>query len=132
VSSTRHPVRIGLAALAVATAALAASQAAAQPHQQQCLYVHNINGFNAPDDHTVYVREGVNEVWRLDLMTDCVGLSFKQAFRLRSAGGDPWICEAIQAEVSIRDVGIPQRCPVSGLHRLTPEEVAALPKRFRP
>jgi hypothetical protein len=130
-----NPVRFGLAAFALATAALAASSAGAQTPprpQQQCLYVHNINGFNAPDDHTIYVREGVNDVWRLDLMTDCTGLSFDQRFRLRSAGGDPWICEAIQAEVSVRDVGGPQRCEVSGLHKLTPDEVAALPKRLRP
>ena len=130
-----HPFRLGVAALALATAALAASSAAAQtpPHpQEQCLFVHNIMGFNAPDDHTIYVREGVNDVWRLDLMTDCVGLSFKQGFRLRSFGGDPWICEAIQAEVSIRDVGGPQRCPVKALHKLTPDELAALPKKLRP
>jgi hypothetical protein len=136
VSSNAHSVRLGLAALASAASALAAAtagaQPAAQPRTQQCLYVHNINGFNAPNDHTIYVRSSVSDIWRLDLMTDCIGLSFKQGFRLRSAGGDPWICEPIQADVSIRDVGMPQRCPVSGLHKLTPDEVAALPRRDRP
>jgi hypothetical protein len=27
--------------------------------------------------------------------------------------------------VSIRDVGLAQRCPVTGLHKLTPDEIAA-------
>lgn len=133
-STQANPFRLGLAAFALAIAALASSFASAQtpPHQQQCLYVHNINGFNAPNDRTIYVRVGVSDVWRMDLMTDCVGLSFEQGFRLRSAGGDPWICEPIQADVSIHDIGMPQRCPVSGLHKLTPDEIAALPRRFLP
>ena len=134
-SSNANSIRFGLAALALAAWALAATSAGAQPpprQQQQCLYVHNINGFNAPNDHTIYVRSSVSDVWRIDLMTDCIGLSFKQGFQLRSAGGDPWICEPIQAEVSIRDTGLRQRCPVSGLHKLTPDEIAALPRRDRP
>lgn len=123
-----------MAAIVAATAAAAALPSRAQPpgRYQQCLFVRNINGFNAPNDHTIYVRESVNKIWRLDLMTDCVGLSFRHNFRLRSAGGDPWICEPIQADVSIRDIGGPQRCPVSGLHRLTPAEAASLPPRLRP
>ncbi len=126
-------VGLGIATIALATAALAALPAKAQPgRSQQCLFVRNINGFNAPNDHTVYVREGVNEIWRIDLMNDCVGLSFRQNFHLRSAGGDPWICSPIQAEVSFRDIGVPQRCQVSGLHKLSPEEAAALPRRLRP
>ena len=133
-STPANPFRVGVAAFAFAIAALASSSTSAQtpPHQQQCLYVHNINGFNAPNDRTIYVRVGVSDVWRMDLMTDCVGLTFKQGFRLRSVGGDPWICEPIQAEVSIRDVGLAQRCPVTGLHKLTPDEIAALPNRSRP
>lgn len=134
-SSNANSVRFGLAALALTASALAATSAGAQPPpspRQQCLYVRNINGFNAPNDHTIYVRSSVSDIWRIDLMTDCIGLSFKQGFRLRSAGGDPWICEPIQAEVSLRDIGMPQRCPVSGLHKLTPDEIAALPRRDRP
>jgi hypothetical protein len=134
VSSNANSVRFGLAALALAASALAATSAGAQPppRQQQCLYVRNINGFSAPNDHTIYVRSSVNDVWRIDLMTDCIGLSFKQGFQLRSAGGDRWICDPIQAEVRIRDTGISQRCPVTGLHKLTPDEIAALPRRDRP
>ncbi|HLK24068.1 MAG TPA: DUF6491 family protein [Caulobacteraceae bacterium] len=126
-------MRLGIAAAALTATAAAGVQAKAQPGRYgQCLYVRNINGFNAPNDRTIYVREGVNEIWRVDLMVDCTGLSFRQSFGLESVNGDPWICEPIQAEVRFRDLGIHQRCPVSGLHKLTPEEVAALPRRLRP
>jgi hypothetical protein len=127
-------VRLGLAALVLATSGLAAAPASAQPQTpRQCLYVRNINGFNAPNDHTIYVRgSSADDIWRLDLMTDCIGLSFKQAFRLESAGGDPWICDAIQAQVSIRDTGIRQRCPVTAMHKLSSDELSALPRHDRP
>jgi len=131
-NANASPALFGVAALALAAAVGGAAPAAAQPRGQEGLYVRNINGFNAPNDHTVYVRGSANEIWRIDLMTDCTGLSFRHDFRLRSAGGDPWICQPIQAEVSFRDIGIPQRCPVVGLHRLSPEEAANLPRRLRP
>jgi hypothetical protein len=126
-------IRLGLAAIALAAAAAGAAPTNAQPGRyQQCLYVRNINGFNAPNDRTIYVRESVDKIWRIDLMIDCTGLSFRNDFRLRSVAGDPWICEPIQAEVSFRDLGIHEHCPVVGLHKLTPEEAAALPRRLRP
>jgi len=94
--------------------------------------VRNINGFNAPNDRTVYIRSGASDIWRVDLMNDCTGLSFRQDIRLHSLAGDPWICGPIQAEVSFRDTGIAERCPVTGLHKLTADEVTALPRRDRP
>jgi hypothetical protein len=122
-------------ALAVALP-MAASPPAVQPASDQgghqCLFTRNINGFNAPNERTVYVRVGVSDVFRLDLMSACSGLTFRQGIGIESTPGDPWICSPIQATVVYRDTGIPQRCPVSAMHKLTPEELAALPKRDQP
>jgi hypothetical protein len=131
---------IGLAASAavLAGAVFSAQDVSAQPaaadsgHGNQCFYTRNINGFQAPDDRTVYIRVGVNDIYRLSLMVDCIGLSFRQGIGLESTPGDPWICSAIQATVVYRDTGISNRCPVSGIHKLTPAEIAALPKRDLP
>jgi uncharacterized protein DUF6491 len=130
---------IGVAAAAVAIVAGGAALtvgAHAQPrggHRgDQCFLSSNINGFQAPNDHTVFIRVGVNDIYRLDLMNDCPGLSFRHGFGLKSTPGDPWICSPIQATVVFRETGIHNRCPVSGIHRLTPPEVAALPKRYLP
>jgi hypothetical protein len=94
--------------------------------------VRNINGFNAPNDNTLYIRVGVNDYWRIDLMIPCQGLTWRHAIGLESIPGSPWICEPIQAQVVYRETGIQQRCPVSGLHKLTPAEAQALPKKYRP
>jgi hypothetical protein len=127
------------AALALAgVAAVSAAQAQTPPakpaasNQRQCFLSRDVNGFNAPDDHTVYIRVGVNEIWRLDLMMDCLDLTFRQELGLESTPGDPWVCSPLDAQIIYRQTGIPQRCPVTALHKLTPAEVAALPKKDLP
>jgi len=130
---------IGLAASAaiLVGAGLSAPVVSAQPaadssHGNQCFLRSNINGFQAPDDRTVYIRVGVRDIYRLSLMVDCTSLTFRQGIGLESTPGDPWICSPIQATVVYRDTGINSRCPVSDIHKLTPAEIAALPKRDLP
>lgn len=98
----------------------------------QCFAVRSIDGFNAPDDHTVYLRVGISDVYRLDLMTDCIDLHFKETLALENVPASPWICSPLDATVISRDPGFHQRCPVTAIHKLTPAELAALPKRDRP
>ncbi len=114
---------------AAATLALA-GPAAALP--QTCFLKSNINGFSAPNDRTVYVRVGVSDYYRLDLMTECTGLTFRQAIGLKSTRGSAWICSPLDATVVYHQTGMRQSCPVIGIHKLTPAEFEALPKRDRP
>jgi hypothetical protein len=114
-------------------ATLAAGAAPAQPAgQSQCFLVRNINSFNAPNDSTVYLRVGVKDFYRLELMHSCVGITFGNNLALESSPGRSWICSPLEATVINRKIGMNQRCPVSAIHKLTPDEVAALPKRNRP
>jgi hypothetical protein len=117
---------------AAASAPVASAQPAAQGGGEQCFYTRSINGFQAPDDRTVYIRVGVSDIYRLGLMIGCTGLTFREGIGLESTVGDPWICSPIQATVVYRDTGIRNRCPVSDIHKLTPDEIAALPKRDLP
>jgi hypothetical protein len=119
----------GLAVLAPPTAPVSAQPA--QRHAEQCFYSRGLDGFNAPNDRTVYIRAG-NRVFRLDLMIDCIGLAFRDHVGLESIPGDPWICQPIEAQVVYRENGVPTRCPVSAIHQLSPDELAALPPRDRP
>jgi hypothetical protein len=100
----------------------------------QCFWARNVNSFAAPDDHTVYIRVGVRDVYRLDLMISCPDVDWNQRVALESshgAGGS--ICNALDAEIISHATGLGrQRCPVKTLTKLTPEQVAALPKRARP
>ena len=98
----------------------------------ECFATSDISNFNAPDDHTVYLRVGVRTVYKLELMTDCLDLTFRESLGIESRPASPWICSPLDATVVYGEHGSRMRCPVSAYHKLTPEEVAALPKRDRP
>jgi hypothetical protein len=127
-------VAVGLASTATLAVTAANSQAPVRDAKGgQCFASSSVNSFNAPDDRTLFIRVGVNDIYRLDLAAGCTELAFRQDIGLQSTPpGDPFICSPIQTEVTYSLSGIRQRCQVIGMHRLTPADVAALPKRNLP
>jgi hypothetical protein len=129
--------KIGLAVVAALAACGGASQIAlaAPAHgydAHQCFYTRNVTSFAAPDNKTLYVRVGTRDVYKFDMFGSCPDIDWNQSLALVSRGSD-WICEGMDADVVTHAVGIGrQRCPVSHVHKLTPEEVAALPRRAKP
>jgi hypothetical protein len=75
---------------------------------------------------------GLNQIFRLDLFKNCLSLTFQRSLTIRSTGASSWICSPLGAQVSYVRGGIPERCPVTAIHRLTDAEVAALPKGVKP
>jgi hypothetical protein len=106
----------------------------AAKHADTCFWARNVTSFAAPDDRTVYVKVNLHDVYRLDLMIACPDVNWNQRIALESnhgAGGS--ICNALDAEIVSHATGLgPQRCPVKTLTKLTPEQVAALPKGAKP
>ncbi len=111
------------------------SGAPAGPGRQQdsCFNARFVSNFSAPDDQTVYVRVGVRDVYRLTLFAPCLNVDWTMAVALKSRSGSDWICRGMDAELIVPGQGMgPQRCPVTAVRKLTPQEVAALPKKARP
>jgi hypothetical protein len=131
-------MKIALAAAAALLAGQAASPVALAkpdaPRRQanQCFYTRNVTSFAAPDDKTLYVRVGVRDVYRFDMFGPCPDIDWNQRLALVSRGSS-WICDGMDAEVITHATGLGhQRCPVRSVRKLTPEEVAALPRHARP
>jgi hypothetical protein len=129
----------GAAGLFVAASALQAPAARAQPAPpspprvaQACFYSSDIAGFSAPDDHTLFIRTGVHNIWRIDLASDCQDLSFREHIRISAAAGMGSICTPLDLDISTHANGMRMRCIVRSLTKLTPDQVAALPKRYLP
>jgi Family of unknown function (DUF6491) len=124
---------VAAAALLLALGATAAS-AADKPLKDECFWARNVTSFAAPDDHTVYVKVNQRDVFRLDLMVACPDVDWNQRVALQSshgAGGS--ICGPLDAEIISHATGLgAQRCPVKAMHKLTPDEIAALPKKAKP
>ncbi|HEY8573134.1 DUF6491 family protein [Phenylobacterium sp.] len=98
---------------------------------KQCFWARNANGFAAPDDRTLNVRVGVREVFQFEMFGPCHEIDWAHQIALRSRGGST-ICTGMDAEVISPSVLGPQRCMVRSVRKLTPAEIAALPKGARP
>jgi hypothetical protein len=123
-----------IAALTPALSLPSLSAAKAPVPPRACFYARNVDGFNAPNDRTVYLRVGTRDVYEARLFAPCTDIDWNQRIALRTRGSD-WVCEgsgALNAEIFSHSPIGPQRCPVTSIRKLSPAEVAAMPKKYRP
>ena len=124
---------LGGALAAVLLLAAGAAQAAdTKPKASRaCFLARNVNSWSAADNKTVYVRVGVKDVYRLDLLGPCPDIDWNWSIALESHGSS-WICSPLDATIIAKSPIGPQRCPVREVSQLTPQEVAALPRKQKP
>jgi len=124
-----------LSAMAFTQAAWADEPAKAAPKAatpRQCFYSSNMSSFKEAGDRAVYVRVGVKDLYRLDLFGTCHDLRWAQTIGVESRGSS-WICSGITDAVLIVPSTLgPERCPVTGVTKLTSAEIEALPRKDRP
>ena len=125
-----------LVAAALAVSAVAAPQAtlaaAKKGDAEQCFFSRNISSWSDAGKDTVNLRVGVNDYYQLKLLGSCPDIDWTQSIGLESRGSD-WICSGLDVTVIVPRTTIgPQRCDATSLHKLSPAEVAALPKKQKP
>ena len=137
----RTPLALAAAsvlALTIGAANLPHGAAVARPldHGSACFWGHNVDSFSAlPDQRTVYLRVGVRQYYELKLFAPCLDIDWDQRIALVARGGGDWICEGsgLNAEIIARATGLGrQRCQVTSVRKLDPDEVSAIPKRYQP
>lgn len=114
----------------------AAQPPAAQPNPRPaCFWTRSITNFAANDTTRVYLRASGRRVFELTLFANCLQLNWVNNLAIRTRASSN-ICEGPNPgiDVIVRGGGVAggQRCPVTNVRALTPEEVAALPPRARP
>ena len=125
-------VLIAAAALAGATTpGLAAGKPAAAG---KCFYMQDVRNHTVGDDHTLYLNVGNRSVYRVEMSNNCLGGAGASDPIVLKQRGSSNICQAIDLDIGARvnGGGLPSRCIVDKLVRLTPAEAAALPAKLRP
>lgn len=128
---------------ALALAIPSAGAATAQPGQssagkppaqgQQCFRTSAIDNYTATDDEkTLYIRANGGHYFKVDFADRCIGLAFRDRIVLKTYGASNLICQPIDLDLRINDTGMRAICTATSLRALTPEEVAALPKKLKP
>lgn len=107
-----------------------------QPKQQtQCFYSSDWDGGwkATPDSKSIYIRVGINKIYRLDLSAPCPGLQAPMSHLITEQRGGSSICSAIDLDLKVSDGhGFSTACIVSNLTQLSAAEASALPKNMRP
>lgn len=98
-----------------------------------CFSTSQWSGWSAPDNRTLYLRVRVNDVYRVDVK-DTAGLHHRGSrFLVNDVRGSDRVCSPIDLRLSLADTnGFRTPIFVERIVKLTPEEVAALPKGDRP
>jgi len=132
-----------LGALALSGSALTGAQAqdganAPLPEGHKvtrCFYANQWEGWKAPNDHVMYVRVNMHDIYRVDFASSCHELTWPDAHLITTFRGSDSVCTPLDLDIKVSDGGpggIPEPCIASGISQLTPEEAAAIPKQFRP
>lgn len=133
-------IAAGLAA-AASTAAIAAKESPLPPPPAsgtslpsgQCIRSHDIRNHSIGDPKSLLVRMNNNDVYRFTMAGNCLaGAISSDPIVTREPPGASIICRPIDIDLAISRGGFENRCIVDSIVKMTPEQVAALPKKLRP
>lgn len=125
------------AALAAATLApaLGSAQQSAPAQGRQCFLMHDWRGWRPTNDEkSMYIRVGVNQVYRVDFARGCPGLRSPSSHLITdSSNGSGQVCSAIDLDIKVSEQrGFATPCIATGITPLTKADIAALPKNLTP
>jgi hypothetical protein len=121
---------IGFGAASAATTAPAAKT----PTSNGCFLSTNWDGWRAPDDKTLYLRVGVHDIYRVDLSSGSSQLRWPDSHLVNVVHGSSYICSPLDLQLSVVENGGGFRdfLIAKAITKLTPEQVAAIPRKDLP
>ena len=121
------------AALLAATGASAAA-AADQAPKDACFLSNSWKGWTAPGDGDfLYLRINLNDIYRVDLTPGTHVRKGADNFLVSQVRGSNWICTPLDLDLQLSDHnGFRQPLIARSLRKLTPAEIAAIPRKDLP
>lgn len=139
-------MKLAVVALALSAATLATAASAAKPSPLtppppsgtglppgQCIRSSDIRNHTIADRNTLLVGVRGKETYRITMSGACLaGAMSSDPIITRSPPGSPIICKPIDLDIAISHGGFPSQCIVDSIVKMSPEEVAALPRKLKP
>lgn len=97
-----------------------------------CFFTRNWDGWRSPDENTIYFKVNVNEIFRVDLSSGSRLLTYSDSHLISNVHGTDWICSPLDLDLKVSDGNIVDPIFVKAITKLTPEQIAAIPKKFLP
>jgi hypothetical protein len=125
-----------LAAAALSGAAVAAEPpaAASTPAASPCFRMSQIRNHRIVGRDTIYMKVGFRDVYKVTTAGSCTaGAMPDETLIMSTVGGMDRICRPIDLDLKIRNSGgFVSPCIVTEIAKLSPEQIAALPKKSAP
>ncbi|HVN00699.1 MAG TPA: hypothetical protein VMT68_10850 [Caulobacteraceae bacterium] len=119
----------GLAAAGALAATLPTAEAQPSHVSNVCFHFGHVENSKLADPRTLYLRADGGRIFRIGFSNDCsTGDTYGLILHPVNNGGE--ICSAIELDIAVRTTG--ERCVPTSFARLTPEEAAAIPAKYRP
>jgi hypothetical protein len=119
---------------ASATLGGVASAAPADTNGRTCFTVNDWHGWSSPSPDVLYLAVGFRDVYKAELSQPVEGLNLVDTVVISDETGLQSICSAVDLHLILthRGGGGRRGLIVRSLTKLTPEEIAAIPKKDRP
>ncbi len=125
--------RVALGACALAAIAGSAAADPTPNKQSSCFFLNEWDGWHAPNDHTLYLRVRINQVYQLDLSSSSNMLTWPDSHLINRVHGDNSVCDPIDLQLSISEGhGTEEPLFIKSITKLSPQQIAAIPPRDRP
>jgi hypothetical protein len=108
----------------------------AKPKPAGCFFIRDFESWRAaPDAKSILIRVDRRHILRLELAASCPTLTWPDARLITRWRGASSMCDALDWDLSVSQGppgDIPMPCLVKKVVELTPEDIAALPKKQLP
>jgi hypothetical protein len=127
-------LRNGLIASTFAFNTAAPAFATTAPNRgADCFFITQWQGWKSPSPNVIYLGVNQHDVYRVDLSAGSTMLDAPDVHLVSIVRGSDSICSALDLQLSVADTnGFKEPLIAKSLVKLTPAEIAAIPKKYRP
>jgi hypothetical protein len=106
--------------------------AAATATADTCFNRRDVRNHTVGGPKTLYLDVAGRDVYRIEMSNSCLaGAMSSDPLIFNNQTGSQSVCKPIDLDITVAAAG-PSKCIVSSIAKLSPAEVAALPKKMRP
>jgi hypothetical protein len=118
----------------VPTSATEPAPATGTAPNRNCFLSNNWRNWTAsPEGDALFLRVDTSRVFRVDLTPGTRARRTGGSFLVNRVRGSNWICTALDLNLTLNDThGMRQPLIATALRQLTPDEIRAIPRGFRP
>jgi hypothetical protein len=126
-------IAAALIALSATSAVAASPDAKPSDHARSCFFINQWRGWKSPAPDVIYIGVNLHDIYKVQLSSGSPELQWPDARLISLTRGSDTVCDALDLDLSVSDGhGFREPLIAKSLVKLTPEEVAAVPAKFRP